>query len=256
MRDIILNEAVCAERLLANNETLEDVKSTLSLLARYCVQVLELDTNTTKQLLRDFADKNYREVSLHYLEGKITYYTENKARVPLIHIDYVPITESELVAIAMLETVRLQCIAFAALALAKLDTMKYPDMDFWLTGDRWGEVARRANITVSDRDLAYEFGHMKQAGMLELPKRIDSCSLHLMYASPLDAEDVVMKLSDQDYKDLGYALRAYWGEPFVKCQECGRWIRQAKNGRRKFCDDCAAESIRSRDVMRKRKQRT
>lgn len=256
MRDIILNETACAERLLTNNETLEDVKSTLSLLARYFVQVLELDTSTTKQLLRDFADKNYREVSLHYLEGKITYYTENKANVPLIHIDYVPITETELVTIATLETVRLQCIAFAALALAKLDTMKYPDMDFWLTGDRWGEVARRANITISDRELGYEFGRMKQAGMLELPKRIDSCSLHLTYASPLGAEDVVMKLGDQDYKDLGYALRAYWGESFVKCQECGRWIRQAKNGRRKFCDDCAAESRRNLNTARMRRNRT
>lgn len=256
MRDIILNEAACAERLLANNETLEDVKSTLSLLARYCAQILELDTEASQQLLREFADKNYREVSLHYLDGKITYYTENKSQVPLINIDYVPVTENELTAIAGLETVRLQSIAFAALALAKLDTMKYPDMDFWLTGDRWGEVARRANITISDRELGYEFGRMKQAGMLELPKRIDGCSLHLMYVSPLSAENVVMELRDQDFKDLGYALRAYWGEPFVKCQECGRWIRQAKNGRRKFCDDCAADNQRALNKAYMKRSRT
>lgn len=255
MRDIILNEKACAERLLRNNETLEDVKATLSLLARYGAQVLDLSPAQSRQMLREFSDRNYRDVSLHYLNGKITYYTENAAEIPLAAIDFVPITQEELDAVAALDGLNAQCAAFAALALVKFDMMKCPEVNFWLRSDRFGEIIRRANVSMSAKELDYIFGALRAAGMVELPKRVDNCNLHILYASPMDAPDVALELRDQDFKDLGYVLRAYWGEPFVRCQECGRWIRQAKNGRRKFCDDCAADNHRRQnsDAMQRRR---
>lgn len=242
MREIILDEAKCAEALIAGNDVLDDTRSTLSLIARYDMQAVGMDAGSTSAHLHDYADKHYRELSLHYLDSYITYCVEHATEFPLTAIEYVPITATELSAIAELETTRLQCIAFSALALAKYDTMRYPDVNYWLGGDKWGEIARRANVTISDRDLAYEFHKLYANNMIGLAKRVDNCSLHILYAQPFDAEDVAMRLVDQDYKDLGYTLRAYWGEPFIRCGECERWIKQAKNGRRKFCKDCAADN--------------
>ena len=255
MREIILDEAKCAEALLAEHDVLDDTRSTLSLIARYDAQVSRMDLDDTIAHLHDYANKHYRDMSLKYLDHYITYCAEHAEDFPLASIEYVPITETEISVIANLETTRLKCIAFSALALAKYDTMRYPDVNYWLSGDRRSEIARRANVTVSDMDLACEVHKLHVKNMIGLAKRVDNCSLHILYAQPFEADDVAMRLVDQDYKDLGYTLRAYWGEPFIRCGECERWIRQAKNGRRKFCKDCAADSRRILNTMRMRRNR-
>lgn len=254
MRDILLNEEARAERLLKNNELLEDVKSSIALLARYDAQVLQFDREQIEEHLRAFCSHNYRDVSLNYMENKITYYAGVAGEVPLLKLDSVPITETEMNIIAGLKTLTTQSIAFSALALAKFETLKFPNVDYWLKGDRWGEISRRADVTITEEKMGYELHKLKQAGMIAFPKRIDSCNVHILYASPMDAEDVVMELQNMDYHNLGYAMRAYWGEPFIRCCECGKWIRQSKNGRRKYCDDCAADTQRRNDAAYRRRK--
>lgn len=255
MRDIVLDEVEKAKYLIDHGETLDDTRYTLSLIARYDTQIAGMDMEATSAHLWDYTDRAYKNLSLNYLEHYITYYSEHAADCPLTSIESVPITQTELETVGSLETTKLQCIAFAALAMVKYDTLRYPAVDYWLNGDRRGELVKRANVSISDKDLAYEMHKLYQDGLIGLSKKIDNCSLHILYASPLDAEDVALQLGDQDFKDLGYTLRSYWGEPFIRCQECGRWIRKSKNGRRKFCEDCAADNHRAIDAARKRRMR-
>ncbi len=253
MRDIVLDEVEKAKRLIDRVETLDDTRYTLSLIARYDMQIAGMDMDATCTHLWDYADRVYKNLSLNYLDQYITYYSQHAADCPLTSIEFVPITRTELDTIGALETTKLQCIAFAALAMVKYDTLRYPAVDYWLNGNRRGELVKRANVSMSDKDLAYECHKLYRDRLIGLSKKIDNCSLHILYTSPPDAEDVAIQLGDQDFKDLGYTLRAYWGEPFIRCQECGRWIRKSKNGRRKFCESCAANNQRTlnKEYMKK-----
>ena len=58
MREIILDEAKCAEALIAGNDVLDDTRSTLSLIARYDMQAVGMDAGSTSAHLHDYADKH------------------------------------------------------------------------------------------------------------------------------------------------------------------------------------------------------
>lgn len=253
MRDIVLNEVARGAELLSSCGRLDDLCASISLVARYDVQIAGVDEAEAMLHVSNYAKKAFPEVHPGYIDAIVPHYVENAHTFPLSQIDSVPITQKELDVIISLGSGRLQRLAFSALALAKRDTIRNPDVNYWIKGNRWGEVMRRANIAVTRPALRMLFHELYVAGLLGVSKRVGNNSIHVLFAAP-DSE-VVLSLTDPDYKDLGYTLRAAMGEPYRRCTGCGRWIKQAKNGRKKYCDSCAAIAIKERDAMRKRRER-
>lgn len=75
--------------------------------------------------------------------------------------------------------------------------------------------------------------------MIATQNRINGSSIQVLFADRDGVGEEVIRLVDADFYDLGYRLKAYYGERFLRCAECGRWVKQAKNGRRRFCNGCA-----------------
>lgn len=253
MKDIILNEAARASELLADCAGLEDLKASISLMARYDVQAVGLSDDETVSHVADYAKKAFPDVRPDYIDSLVPKYVKHAADYPLSKIDHVPITQSELDRVNALEERRLKCLAFSLLAVAKLDVARHGYADHWVRGDRWTEIMRRANLSMSKTELGKLFHSLYEAGLIKPSYRIDNCSVQVAFVDSVG--DPVLKLTDSDFRDLGYALRATMGEPYVRCAECGRWIRQAKNGRKKYCDSCAADNQRALDSAYRRKKR-
>ncbi len=238
MKDIVLNEAERGAELLRAGRGLEDLRASISLVARYDVQAAGIAFEEAVRHVADYAKKAFPEVHPSHIDGIVPHYVRQAEKYPLSRIAYVPITEAELVAIGDFEDRKVRCLAFSALALAKYDTMRFEGVDYWIRGDRWGEVMRRANVEVPKAELGKFLHTLYAAGLLGASQRVGNCSIRVQFAD-VDGEPI-LRLTDPDFKDLGYAYRAYEGEPFRRCAECGRWIRQAKNGRKKYCDNCSA----------------
>ena len=221
---------------------------------RYDVQVVGLDPNAAKDHVYQVARSLFPKIRPNYYEKYLEYCKNHAADRSLHYFNGVPITQVELDYIMTRDGIRAKCLAFAALAMAKYNTMRCPAAKYWIHQNRWGEMMKRANLTLSEDDMCNILGGIMKDGKLAIPKRVDSYSVQILYAD--ETGEPVMMLNDMDYRDLGYCLRAYLGEPYVRCEECGRWIKQAKNGRRRFCEDCAADNHRAVDAARKRRIRS
>ena len=238
MKDIVLNEAARGAELLSACSRLDDLRASISLVARYDVQAAGVDIAEAIVHVSEYAKRAFPEVHPSHIDSIVPHYVKNAHTFPLSRIDTVPITAKEMEVIGSLSGGRLQRLAFSALALAKYDTMRFPDVDYWIRGDRWSEVMRRANLMVSRNELRMLFHELYVAGLIGASRKVGNNSIHVLFADQ-DGE-VALTLTDPDYKDLGYTLRAAMGEPYRRCAECGRWIKQAKNGRKKYCDSCSA----------------
>lgn len=253
MKDIVLNEVARGAELLSSCGRLDDLRASISLVARYDVQAAGVEAAEAVRHVTDYAKRAFPEVLPAHIDSIAPHYVANAHTFPLSRIDSVPITQAEMDTIGSLSGGRLQRLAFSALALAKYDTMRFPDVDYWIRGDRWSEVMRRANLIVSRDELRLLFHELYVAKLIGASQRVGNNGIHVLFVAP-DSE-VALSLTDPDYKDLGYTLRAAQGEPYRRCAECGRWIKQAKNGRKKYCGGCAANEIKERDALRRRRER-
>lgn len=244
MRDIILNETTKAAALLTGAAKVEDVRAAISLLARYDIQAAGIDKPAARSHLRKTIRKLYPAVPAARIDTLVDHYVEHGDEYPLLDLGSVPITKRELDVVCAREGIRAKCLTFALLALAKFDTMRFPGVDYWYNGERWNELSKRANLILSEDDMCYMLHDLYKDNYIGLATRIDNCSMHVLFADP--DGDPVMMLNEQDYQDLGYCLRAYLGEKYTRCEECGRWIKQNNRGKpRRFCTDCAADNQRA-----------
>lgn len=240
MRDIILNEVSKASALLSGDTKVDDVKVAISLIARYDVQAAGIDKVDAGAHVRQVARKLFPDVPAARIDRLVEYHVAHAEEFPLCTMSGVPITQWELDVVLGREGIRAKCLTFALLALAKYDTMRYPGVNYWYSGERWNELAMRANLTLNEDDMCRIINRLWRDKFVGYAERVDNCSMHVLFADT-DGEPVMM-LNDQDFKDLGHCLRAYLGEKYSRCEDCGRWIKQSKNGRRRFCNDCAGDN--------------
>lgn len=254
MKDIVLNESVKASALIAGTTKVEDVRTAVSLIARYDVLAAQIPPAEAAAHVKQIAKSLFPGKRVSEYENYVNYCVTHASERQLVRIDSVPITQKELDFICSIDSIRAKCLFFSMLAVVKFETMRCSAVNYWLSGDLRHEVVRRANLGITDNEMADMCFPLIDAGHLAFPKRFDSCSLHVLYVDP--EGDPVLNLNEQDFHDLGYCLRAYLGEPYTRCEECGRWIKQAKNGRRRFCNDCAADNQRAIDRKYRSKKRS
>lgn len=227
----------------------------MSLIARYDVQAAKLDQQETERHVRETILRLYPDVSRHYVNVRLDYYIAHAADYPLVRLDPIPITAAEVARIAALAGIKQQAMAFACLALAKFNTARSAGDASWIPEARLRETMLRANLQMTNQELYLLLNELYQAGIIGLNRRIDNCDIHVLCIDAEEKSKVVMTLNEQDYKDLGYAWRAYCGAPYIRCQDCGRWIKAGKNGRRKYCAKCAADSASRSKRASKHKSR-
>jgi hypothetical protein len=253
---VILNEVARAEALLYEHKPLSDAKSTMSLLARYDIQAARLTQAETATHVREFTLQLFPNISRFYVDRRLGYYVEHGGATPLLQLSPIPITSREVGRIAALPTIKHQCLAFSALAMAKYGTARKASTNDWIWASQLRELMLRGNLQIPNDELYLTYYHeLYTAGLIGLTKRVDNCNIQVLFADRADDAEVVMELCEADYFDLGYCWRAYCGEPFVRCAECGRWIKQAKNGRRRYCRGCAAVAVNLSKTASKQRSR-
>ena len=251
-----MNEPKRAETLIESGGILSDIKSTIFLLSRYAKLHLHLSDDDARKIVKAHIKKYAPGAHDNYIDKYITIYLNRANKYPLHAFDGVDITAKELNVIASLSGIRAKCFIFSALAVAKYDKMVWPSHNFWIHGDRIPEIARRANLTITSAGCASIIHQLYEAHMVEVSPRVDNCSFRIAFVEPIGEGAAILNLTDADFLDLGYCLRTCYGQKFTRCEECGRWIKQTKNGRRRFCQDCAADNQRALDAAYRRRKRS
>lgn len=233
---IVLNEYEWAEKAIRDRDLGKKPGETLCRVAKYY-----LHNGYSKKETRDLLDAFVIRCDPNSSTTKWSAVLDNSvkyaAKYPLVMIDSVPITDSELKKIDELKSRQARRLAFTLLCIAKFKCLARGSSGYWV-GTHDSEIMSMANINTSIKRQSLLFGQLKDAGLIRFSKKIDNLDVQALFVS--EGEPTIQVT---DFRNLGYQYLKYCGEPYFECQCCGLTIKQNTGAGRKqkYCSCCAAK---------------
>lgn len=242
---ISLNEHADAEKYLSDFTIGKDIFNRLKVIARFYLDS-GYNESQVNQKLRDYISQCGDNPSLNYWTNMTENAIKKAKKSPAVLIDYIYISSSEINTITKLESTQLRRLAFTLLCLAKYRDITVENNDHWVSFED-KDIMRLANIKTSLKRQAMLFSRLEESGYLSFPNKVDSISMKVEFIDNKDNE-----LEVTNYKDLGYQLLKYLGEPYFECCNCGAVVKlkPVANRRKppKYCDECAARIKTKRSI--------
>ena len=234
---ITLDEIDLVEQALDRHKLADKKFETLHRVARYYLDV-GYSRQEVRRLLEDFLKQCDSKIAIPKWSKQINLAIRYASKHPLVHIDYIGVSETELQKIKSLKKRKLERLAFTLLCIAKFNDITRQNNNHWVrTKDT--EIMKMANISAQIKEQCLLFHDLYNLGFIKRSKRVDSLSVQVTF---IDNEPPALYI--RDFRNLGFQYLQYLGEPFFQCVNCGLTvkIRNASNGRPpKYCPACAAE---------------
>lgn len=255
--EIIMNELVYAEKLLEDRRLGSHPTEILSRMAKYYMYHGKSAAEVRK-LLERFVMSCDDAASVVILSDRIDSAIKYAAKHPLVIIEKIPITKSEIDAVKELEGVQLQRLAFTVLCIAKYYHECNSENMYWIQM-RDSDIMKMANINTSIKRQSLMFSKLRDAGMIRFSNKVDDLGIQVLFTD----EDGAPVLDIKDMRNVGYQYMKYIGGDYYTCVNCGITFKgkQKESAGRppKYCSDCAIK-IRTRQqvesVMRRRREKS
>lgn len=244
------NERVAIEAMMKSNFVdVNNIVNTIYSLAKYNYHVLHLkdkvNYNRILKYITDNCSHIYEESIYSDIEGCI----KNAKRHSLATIDEVCITKSELDIIRSLNNIRQEKAIFVILAVTKyFDVLTNKDYNaVFLTNSEICNLAR-ITIPVKERDEFMQFAYDKELLMRHCWP--ESTIKKVTFVSKNEDDAVILRLKEEDFKDLAYTYLAYLNpRQFKRCFRCKKWIRNKNNGN-ELCKECREQQPEEKDMIK------
>lgn len=248
---IVLNEYEWAERAISEHVLGKRPTETLSRIAKYYF-ANHYSKRDVRRLLDEFVLQCKAGFSQSDWSKILDSVVKSASKYPIIRLDGVTITKSELAKIEKLGGAQIQRLAFTLLCVAKYwDAARGDSNNHWVNcADN--ELMQMANINTSIKRQNLMLGELRDAGLITFARKVDSLNIQVLFSD--DGEE---ELFVHDFRNLGYQYMKYCGGSYFECANCGLTTKmRTEQGRpQKYCDECAVE-VRTRQnvnsVMRHR----
>ena len=242
---IILNEKKYAARLIENGAFENKPYNDLQIIARYLYHVDGYRKKRIEKYLLTFLDDHYPAYKANKFDWASTVekIASKAGKYPLIEIESIDITQSELDKIDAIEHSRHRRVAFTMLCLAKLGNMRNENNNGWVNTElRDIFNLARVSVTIVQQDLI--IGDLGILGLLEFPKQNGNLSSRVTFIDNYGKP--VINVTEIDFKELGYVYMKYCGENIIRCENCGVLTRGGKTHRKKYCSSCSGSNDSSK----------
>ena len=232
---IVLNEKEWAENAINNRQLGRNPMETLGRVAKYYRQSEDYKKSDVRDKLENFLIQCDPGVILVRWADTLDRIAKSSDRYPLIELDGVAITDSEIEVIKSMKEKQVQRLAFTLLCVAKYWNAVQSFNNGWVnTSDK--EIMTMANLKPSIQRQSLMFHNMKNAGLISFGKRVDNLNIQVNFID----DNSPTALFITDFRNLGNQWLMYIGDPFIQCSHCGITVRKKANAQ-KYCPDCATE---------------
>lgn len=227
----------------------ENVFATIKDLARYnyFVNNMEIDDNY-KSILK-YLQNNGENINEENVYKIIDDCVRRAKKYPFKLVDEVCITKSEMEFIQKLGDVKQEKIAFVLLASAKYyDATR--DTKYFTAYMKNSDICKLARVVipVADRNVFMQFAY--DCGVLSRHSRAASTEKKVLFVSQDDNDEVVLRLKENDFRDLAYTYLAYvTPHKFRRCVSCGCWMKKDSKDRR-ICKDCSDKGVEEKNTVK------
>ena len=223
-------------KISSNYVNQENPEETIRDLARYNHHVLQMKKEDNYDVILEYMTKNcndfYEEKYFKIIYRNISSAKKYKFR----SVSHVKITKSEMDKIFGLNDIRKEKIAFVLLAVAKYYNNVSPDNNnrmYMSTSD----LFKLARVSIPCKERAGYLHFAYQDGIL-VEHTFVGTNLKVVGFVNNDS-DVVIELTEADYKELAYAYLNYKDGGYKRCKNCGRFFKMNKNAPgRLYCKEC------------------
>lgn len=230
---IILNENEWVKSILQEASLGEKPLETLTRVARYYFSKGHKNKEVRNKI-ELFILRCNPDASIPQWANTIDIAIRNAKKREAIDIDYIPVTEEELIVIKGLKGKMIQRLAFTLLCLSKYWNIVNNTDTYWVNTEV-SEIMKMANIKTSLRQQCSYYRELRNKGLIEFSKM--NTNVRILFAT----EDSLPIIKLSDFRNVGYQYQMYNGENFYSCQCCGI-VSKVPNGRTpKYCKDCAAK---------------
>ena len=241
MSDYIFNEKLFIQQLV-ENQSIDANKQNgaIVILAKYCYHILKHNEKQAYsyivKYMKAHAAAFNEQDSLFAIKSAI-----RKARkTTLKHIEHVPITQKELQTIASIGDIKQEKLAFVLLADAKYQTQ----VNGYLKSVSYLSIAQlfklaRVPCPYKERALMTSFLYEdRKTGALAVKEPTGKkFRWKLTYASYDSDDQVVLKLGENNYKELAFTYLNWKEGGYKECKSCGKLFKAKANAQ--YCKKCA-----------------
>ena len=234
---IILDEYEWAEQALAARKLGQKPVETLKRIAKYYWEN-KYSKPDIRRLLETFILQCEPQSSMVHWSDTLDRVVKSVDKYPLIRVDGVDVTDTELAKIEILEGQQIRRLAFTLLCVAKYWDQVSDRNHQWVNStDR--EIMKMANINTSIRRQSEMFSILRDCEMIRFSKKVDNLNVRVVFMSGGDTA-----IHIHDFRNLGYQYMKLYGGQFFECVNCGLTVkmRDSSRGRpQKYCPSCAVE---------------
>lgn len=239
----IMNELEYATDLMNGGKIKHGDTHALETLAKYC-RYFDLDKTQTRQTLNSWYKERFPDRPKSQCYKEIERAIKIAAKYPLVAIDEINVTKPEIERILAIKSPptredgrrglnakSLQKLAFTLLCFAKFELAKGRS-EPWVNIP-YKDLFRISRVrVVNDLKIQY-LKDLKDLGLIKHTMRASSFLLKVLFI-----EDGDTALTVSDLNELGALFeQIYFGIRYLRCGYCGKIIK--RNGRRKYCTECA-----------------
>lgn len=256
MKKFVFDSLSYAESVI-NDHNIDEKNANehMMLLAKYNFNVENMDDTENYHSIVSYMSAHWSTFMEADHQQKIEDFIKNAHKYGFKSIDSIKITRKELDFIASLGNIRLEKIAFVLLCIAKYECYYHDDPKYWIC---WplNAISKLARVHVTKDENRKLFRELVLAGAIESNSSGVNLYEHILFVSDGKDDEIVLELSEIDYKELAYTYLYYKNgfSGYVHCEKCGRLVKQKSNSQ-KYCTDCADISKKESDAQRYEKFR-
>ena len=250
--NFLFNEKSAVENMINMKVVDNDnIFVTIKDLARYNYFVYNMDKDNNYKSILKYLQKNGQNINEENVYNIIDLCVQRAKKHPFKQVSEVHITKNELQFIKNLNDIKQEKIAFVLLASAKYyDVVR--DTKKNTAYMRNSDICKLARITIpaKDRDVFMQFAYDKM--VLLRHSRAASIEKTVGFISNDENDKVVLKLKENDFKDLAYTYLAYkTPHKFRRCVVCNCWMKKDSKDRR-LCKECSTKEEKEKSLIKER----
>lgn len=246
----LFNERAAIENMIKMHIVDNDnIFVTIKDLARYNYFVHQMDNDENYQSVLRYVQANGKNVNEENVYQIIDECVRRAKKHQFKQVDEVCIKKSELDFIVSMNNIKQEKIAFVLLATAKYyDVVR--NTEYCTAYMKNSDICKLARVTipVSERNVFMQFAYDR--GVLSRHSRAASIEKKVLFVSNDESDEVVLRLKENDFKDLAYTYLAYkTPRQFRRCVVCNCWMKKDSKDRR-LCKECADKETKESNTVK------
>lgn len=249
MLGVILNEQEIVKNILQGNKDskIKTYNKMVMLVKYFLEQGGDTEITLVEEVLKvlektedNFKRIYWEEKTLDTVKRLLRKKNGKAGLLELTNINKIPITQKEIDTILAVKNKVDKKVLFIMLLYAKISNVIFHSTEGWFNQER-KNIFKEAKVSGcrTDKEKSEVIYRLVKEGYITKNKRTGNLGLKVNFIDNEENPKIVFEVTDLADCHAIYSYLIYIGEKWKRCEVCGKYIKEGKTKKIKYCSDCA-----------------